>query len=54
MNYEMIVLRNVTMVSSITRGVFLSNVCHLGLAKVIHCGVILGRFGFYVLVVTAQ
>ena len=27
MNYEMIVLRNVTMVSSITRGVFLSNVC---------------------------
>ena len=40
LNYEMIVSRNVAMVFSITRGVLLSNVCHVGLAKVIHCGVI--------------
>ena len=43
------------MIFSITRarGIYLCNVFHSGLSKVIYSGMVLGRFGFYV-IVTAQ
>ena len=47
MNYEINLLCNMTMLFSTSRCVFRSNICHLGLPKVINCGVIEGRLGVW-------